>query len=282
MQASTKGLQAVLQTKKSVISCDVAHWPSSSVEVEERLSLLAGLPTFLLALNAAVAFKPAGPVGHLPMAHAELYGLNRRMTLTSGTRTSAGSMVDSASPEVLAAMTSICGQNNVLPVLAQTSLLLAFTPIQDIRDAAQSVFYSGEVRTTVALTIIGLLVRGGSAAWNAGKTFRERAGTGAFGPKDWLLLAACLALDIAGDATFVLPGGDLDDLIWAPASSFALRSLFGSDALAFFNLGKELLPFTDVLPVATLAWLLRYGFPDSAVSRALGVVPPADTDSKKT
>ena len=62
------------------------------------------------------------------------------------------------------------------------------------------------------------------------------------------------------------------DLVWAPVCFLLLREIFGSNTVAAIGALKEVLPFTDVLPVASLAWLLRYGFPDSSWSRALGIV----------
>ena len=68
-------------------------------------------------------------------------------------------------------------------------------------------------------------------------------------------------------------GGSFDafDLVWAPCSALLLYSLFDSPFIAVINAMKELLPFTDVVPVATLAWLLAYAYPEATLTRVLAV-----------
>jgi hypothetical protein len=70
-----------------------------------------------------------------------------------------------------------------------------------------------------------------------------------------LLLA--LLIDLIGMASFAIPFiGDFADIVWAPISAVLIYKLFGN-SIAFATLGffEELLPFTDLLPTATLAWL---------------------------
>lgn len=58
-----------------------------------------------------------------------------------------------------------------------------------------------------------------------------------------------------------MPGaGDASDLLWAPLSAILVRLLYGSNTLAAVNLVEELLPFTDAIPTATIAFLLDYFF----------------------
>lgn len=58
-----------------------------------------------------------------------------------------------------------------------------------------------------------------------------------------------------------MPGtGDASDLLWAPLSAILVRLLYGSNTLALANLIEELLPFTDAIPTATIAFLLDYFF----------------------
>ena len=59
-------------------------------------------------------------------------------------------------------------------------------------------------------------------------------------------------------------------------SAWLLYSLFDSPALALLNFIKEGLLFTDLIPVATISWLLVYAFPDSSWTRALGLRRPDD------
>ena len=154
-------------------------------------------------------------------------------------------------------------------LLQQCSTLMAFNPIQDFRDTTQLLAKSPELKVAVASVLVFAVARGGVSAWRAGGTFRNKSGVAQLNSDAFRILAMCLALDIAGDATFFLPGGDVGDIIWAPASALAIKSLFGSDLLASLMFVKEALPLTDALPLATLAWLARYGFPGSAAARAL-------------
>lgn len=88
----------------------------------------------------------------------------------------------------------------------------------------------------------------------------------------WLKLLACIVIDFIGDSSFALPGiGELEDVAWAPLSSYALRTLFGSNAIAGLDFAKEILPGTDFIPVATLAWALVYILPGNPLAKALGL-----------
>lgn len=88
----------------------------------------------------------------------------------------------------------------------------------------------------------------------------------------WAKLLACIALDLVGDSSFALPGiGELEDVVWAPVSSFSLKLLFGSNAIAGLDFFKEILPGTDFLPVGTLAWVLFYLAPSSPISKLVGL-----------
>jgi hypothetical protein len=96
----------------------------------------------------------------------------------------------------------------------------------------------------------------------------------------WAKLAACILIDFVGDTSFALPGiGELEDVAWAPASSFFIKSLLGSNTVAGIDFIKEALPGTDFIPVATLSWALTYLFPGNPIAQALGLPDP--TRSKK-
>lgn len=72
-------------------------------------------------------------------------------------------------------------------------------------------------------------------------------------------LLLCLLLDLAGYATYAIPGlGELGDLVWAPVSAFIFYRLFGGwkgAAGGLFNFVEEILPGTDFIPSFTLMWL---------------------------
>ena len=70
-------------------------------------------------------------------------------------------------------------------------------------------------------------------------------------------LVASLAIDFVGNATFVVPGlGELADLLWAPVSSKMVDVLYkeSSPRARYVAFLEEVLPFTDIIPTATLAW----------------------------
>ncbi|CAI5734106.1 unnamed protein product [Peronospora destructor] len=71
-------------------------------------------------------------------------------------------------------------------------------------------------------------------------------------------LVASLAIDFVGNATFVVPViGELADIFWAPVSSGMVHTLYkeSSPYARYFGFFEEVLPFTDIIPTATLAWM---------------------------
>ncbi|TDH73476.1 uncharacterized protein CCR75_003081 [Bremia lactucae] len=71
-------------------------------------------------------------------------------------------------------------------------------------------------------------------------------------------LVASLAIDFLGNATFVVPGlGEVIDVLWAPVSSKMVDALYkeSSPRAKYVALMEELLPFTDFIPTAKLAWM---------------------------
>ncbi|KAG5190918.1 hypothetical protein JKP88DRAFT_137771, partial [Tribonema minus] len=76
----------------------------------------------------------------------------------------------------------------------------------------------------------------------------------------WLRLLVCLLIDAGGDSSYALPGplGNLSDLLYAPLEAFILSKVFpGSGRVAGLGFLEEILPFTDALPTATIAWVLE-------------------------
>lgn len=72
-------------------------------------------------------------------------------------------------------------------------------------------------------------------------------------------LIASLAIDALGMATFLIPAlGEVADVVIAPIVSILIyavhRTTFGAIA-GFF---EEIIPFTDIIPTATLIWMYRY------------------------
>lgn len=72
----------------------------------------------------------------------------------------------------------------------------------------------------------------------------------------WIKLVGSIVIDAIGVSTFALPGvGETFDVIWAPVSGFIIQQVYGSPGFAFLGFAEEILPFTDVLPTATIAWV---------------------------
>jgi hypothetical protein len=72
----------------------------------------------------------------------------------------------------------------------------------------------------------------------------------------WLQLVLCIAIDAAGDASLFYPIGEFWDIPFAVFSALVIELFFGWPALAIVAFWEELLPLTDILPTATLGWLL--------------------------
>ena len=81
------------------------------------------------------------------------------------------------------------------------------------------------------------------------------------GPAAQLLLA--LFADAIGAMTYLLPlVGELADVVWAPVQAYLVYSMLSNDpavwsytSLAF---AEEILPFTDIVPSVTIAWLHKH------------------------
>jgi hypothetical protein len=86
-------------------------------------------------------------------------------------------------------------------------------------------------------------------------------------------LAICLIIDIIGTSSEAIPiVGEVTDLLWAPIAATALRSLFGGNNIVFvLEFAEEILPFTDILPLATFCWVVDTFYEESDVAKALGL-----------
>ena len=157
-------------------------------------------------------------------------------------------------------------------------------PLLDGISSLYSVGLQGWIQTTRDVTqaalpqavpiLASVLLSSGAAAWTAGSSFRSRAGVAQLGERELGLLVACLLIDVLGDCSFAL--GEAGDLAWAPLSALLVNVLFGSVPLAALDFAKEIVPLADVLPVATLGWLLLVAFPGAALTSLLGIEPLED------
>lgn len=88
----------------------------------------------------------------------------------------------------------------------------------------------------------------------------------------WLKLPLCIIIDLVSDSSFLIPGiGETEDVAWAPLSAFIMKNLFASDRVAVAEFIKEILPFTDIIPLATTIWFLENVLVDSPLNKLLGV-----------
>ncbi|KAL1526750.1 hypothetical protein AB1Y20_015446 [Prymnesium parvum] len=71
-------------------------------------------------------------------------------------------------------------------------------------------------------------------------------------------LLISVLIDLIGMATYVVPVlGEAGDFAWAPISSLVVYQLYGNAVISGLALAEELLPGTDIIPTATIAWLLE-------------------------
>lgn len=74
--------------------------------------------------------------------------------------------------------------------------------------------------------------------------------------KKLIKLAICIMMDLIGSGGLGFPLlGDLLDVFTAPIYAIMLHALFASNAVTVAGLTEELLPGTDGIPSATLAWV---------------------------
>ena len=92
-------------------------------------------------------------------------------------------------------------------------------------------------------------------------------------PSAWATLAFCILVDVAGDASELLPFlGEFTDLGFAPIEAGLIKALFNSNALAALGFAEEILPFTDVVPTMTISWALKNLWPTTPLAQRL--LPP--------
>uniref|UniRef100_A0A7S2PLG4 Uncharacterized protein n=1 Tax=Leptocylindrus danicus TaxID=163516 RepID=A0A7S2PLG4_9STRA len=85
-------------------------------------------------------------------------------------------------------------------------------------------------------------------------------------------LALCLIIDTLGTSSELIPFvGELTDVAWAPIAGIALRSLFGSNVVFALEFVEEFLPYTDILPLATICWVVETFYADGDIARALQI-----------
>ena len=67
-----------------------------------------------------------------------------------------------------------------------------------------------------------------------------------------------ILIDLIGVLTYAVPAvGEAGDLAWAPISALLVYQLYGNGLTTGIAFAEELLPGLDIIPTATIAWLLE-------------------------
>ncbi len=75
------------------------------------------------------------------------------------------------------------------------------------------------------------------------------------------VLYLSLIIDGLGMLSYLIPGiGEWTDVIMAVITALAIFKYYGSYGWAAFGFLEEILPFTDVIPSATIVWVYRFVF----------------------
>ena len=75
----------------------------------------------------------------------------------------------------------------------------------------------------------------------------------------WWKLIISIVLDLIGLISFLIPVlAELIDVVWAPISALLIFQLYGSSLLSGIAVIEESLPFTDIIPTATIGWLCEF------------------------
>jgi hypothetical protein len=80
----------------------------------------------------------------------------------------------------------------------------------------------------------------------------------------WQRLLISLLIDLIGSSSYLLPiVGEGADVAWAPIQTILIMAMYDktSPNLKYVSFVEEILPFTDIVPSATIGWLMQFGLP---------------------
>jgi len=101
-------------------------------------------------------------------------------------------------------------------------------------------------------------------------------------PTDWIgKFCISLLMDTVGSCSYLLPGiGESFDVVWCPCQTLLIQAMYQDVApnLMYVSFLEEFLPFTDVLPSATIGWLSEFG-PDLMKELQNDIVNKQNTSS---
>ncbi|KAG7369317.1 hypothetical protein IV203_032060 [Nitzschia inconspicua] len=92
----------------------------------------------------------------------------------------------------------------------------------------------------------------------------------------WSRLFLSLLIDLIGSSSYLLPVvGEGLDLAWAPAQTILIMAMYDATSpnLKYVSFLEELLPFTDIVPSATIGWACEF-VPGMLNNNSNNVVPP--------
>eukprot|EP00548_Thalassiothrix_antarctica_P002910 CAMPEP_0194141256 /NCGR_PEP_ID=MMETSP0152-20130528/10686_1 /TAXON_ID=1049557 /ORGANISM="Thalassiothrix antarctica, Strain L6-D1" /LENGTH=448 /DNA_ID=CAMNT_0038839807 /DNA_START=58 /DNA_END=1404 /DNA_ORIENTATION=- len=97
-------------------------------------------------------------------------------------------------------------------------------------------------------------------------------------PHGWQAkLLISLFIDLLGSSSYLLPlVGEFFDIAWAPLQTTLLMAMYDavSPSLKYISFIEEILPFTDIVPSATMGWIKEFGLP-MLIGITAGVANPA-------
>lgn len=74
----------------------------------------------------------------------------------------------------------------------------------------------------------------------------------------WIKLGASLLIDLFGMGSVVFGVTEVTDTLYAPLSAVAIYLLYGDSLWASIGFTEEIMPMTDFVPTATIAWAYSY------------------------
>lgn len=84
-------------------------------------------------------------------------------------------------------------------------------------------------------------------------------------------IGICILMDLIGMSSYFFPGmGEFVDVVWAPISAYIFLKLFGGRLGmigSVLNFIEEIVPFTDVIPSFTIAWVIRKKAMDKMIQK---------------
>ena len=91
----------------------------------------------------------------------------------------------------------------------------------------------------------------------------------------------CILMDLIGMSSYFFPGlGEFIDVVWAPISGYIFFKLFGGRLGmigSVLNFLEEVIPFTDIIPSFTIAWVIRKKAMEKMIQQDVKVVQKMQT-----